>query len=155
MADCPKCGNEIGSSSYCGCGWRSNEHRGKSKDDGQCHYTAFNRRCRYPSTIGNWCRFHYELHDPRIGEAFIEESETWHNRLRQGLDVEATQALATGETVDNYTPIRQRLSEQRENAQQAYQDAGLTRRQGETKDSHRKRVMAHLKAGFQKIGKAA
>lgn len=156
MADCPKCGAERGNANYCGCGWKSRDFRKvEAYEDDNCRYMALNRRCRYPATIGHHCRFHYQLSDPRCGEALVEESERWHSAITQHQPVDPVITMPDGETYDNYTPLSQRMREHRKQAQAAYNGKGLQRRENENRDDHRKRVMRTLKAGFMKIGKAA
>jgi hypothetical protein len=61
---------------------RRDEDSGAESHDGRCDWNANGRRCRYPASIststmggGPWyCGLHYECHDARIGEDYLQAS---------------------------------------------------------------------------------
>lgn len=72
MAECPKCGSEIGRATYCGCGWRGRKQVVDNSQD--LHANAFvdcaHQECRLPAmckiqTKTGWaslCKKHYDQH---------------------------------------------------------------------------------------------
>jgi hypothetical protein len=72
MAQCPKCDQEIGKSTYCGCGWRGRRQVADNPQD--LHANAFvdcaHQECRLPAmckihTKTGWaslCKKHYDQH---------------------------------------------------------------------------------------------
>lgn len=110
MAECPKCGNEIGRSAYCGCGWK---RFAKDKPDAraeafplgyqQCEWTHATDRCRYPGTLSTntgqggpyYCRLHFACIDPIFGAQVVDASFDYvHETVQERVDKATAEARA-------------------------------------------------------------
>lgn len=70
MADCPKCGSEIGRSTFCGCGWKKYGKKDARGREEAPPVACAHVECPRPAIVrmkrstgwGNFCHFHYMLH---------------------------------------------------------------------------------------------
>jgi hypothetical protein len=93
--ECPKCGAEIGKSTYCGCGWSraGNAHANSDRLLGyqQCDWNSDGERCRYPGSIsphpgkgGPWyCRMHFGCEDMSFGAEVVIASRDYKHESNE------------------------------------------------------------------------
>lgn len=79
MADCPKCGTEIGRSAYCGCGWK---RYAKTSDQAperrcECAYAGCQHdavlKVKTPTGWANLCHDHSRIYHHAKAEKYCNE----------------------------------------------------------------------------------
>src|SRR3990167_4928752 len=79
MSDCPKCGTEIGRSSYCGCGWKryAKSQHSDAEPHAACAYEgcAYDSFCKIKTPTGwaNVCEEHYRIYHHVKAEKYCND----------------------------------------------------------------------------------
>lgn len=104
MSECVKCGSEIGTANYCGCGWkRSKATKNEPRQFIQCAHMACNTsaivKIKTPTGWANFCEPHY-------GDYYLNQAEETCRKL--GLTTTAEKRLwvrgAVKKLVAKWTP---------------------------------------------------
>lgn len=128
----------------------------------RCCVTVKGARCWFPATIyqgqvrsssdSGECRLHYKQTGIFVIEA-IEESKRWREAIEQELDVPLRYTLPDGTKVPGFPSEAQLLQVRSRRAMDALDRAGLSRREGETREDWRARCWDWVRGMIYGIGK--
>lgn len=141
---CPQCGQPLAPAAFeCACGWLRPGRR-EAAEDGHCSYAVGSARCEFPGSIiyegRRFCRWHFRCHEPRLGEAVIEESRLWREQLRKRQPVDEVIVAFEGSRLPGYLPLWQREVAHRRAVLESLAAQGLVKPEGESWRSYAARL---------------